>query len=96
MPLFVLLGWDGDGAATLRPEIRPAHLEHWKPLDAEGRVRFGGPLLGADGRPRGSLLVFEAPDLESAKAHAAQDPYVRGGVFGRHEVLESRAVFPSG
>lgn len=95
MPIYVLLGWDGDGAAARRPELRPAHLEHWKPLDAEGRVRFGGPLLGADGRPRGSLLVFEARDLAAAKAQADGDPYVRGGVFGRHEVSETRAVFPA-
>ena len=95
MALYALLGFDGEHAAERRPLVRAAHLDHWKPLDAEGRVRFGGPLLDENGKPRGSLLVFEAPDLEAARAHAARDPYVLDGVVGRHEVCETRAVFPA-
>ena len=95
MPLYVLIGTDGPDSRERRTQARPGHLAHWQPLDAEGRVRFGGPLLDADGMPRGSVLVFEAPDLPWARTQAAADPYVRDGVFAHVEVHETRAVFPS-
>lgn len=94
MPLFVLIGTDGPAARERRPTVRPAHLAHWQPLDARGAVRFGGPLLGADGAPQGSVLVFEAADLAGAYAHAERDPYVTGGVFARFDLHETRDVFP--
>lgn len=96
MPLFTLIGIDGPRGVALRKTARPAHLEHWKPLDAKGRVHFGGPLLDADGGPTGSLLVFEAESLDQARAQAERDPYVVQQVFGRYELHETRRVFPEG
>ena len=93
MPLFALVGRDGPGAPELRKRHRPAHLESLRPLARAGRVRFAGPLLEA-GAPVGSLVVFEAPDLESARAIAARDPYVIHGVFATHELRETRDVLP--
>ena len=95
MPLYVLIGTDGPDVHERRAHARPGHLAHWQPLDAAGRVRFGGPLLDAAGTARGSVLVFEARDLGAARAQADADPYVTSGVFVRVEVLETRAVFPS-
>jgi len=95
MPLFVMIGTDGPAAREQRPTVRPAHLAHWQALDEAGHLKFGGPLLDAAGQPRGSLLVFESDDLASARAHAEGDPYVTSGVFGRFELHETRAVFPS-
>jgi len=94
MPLFVLIGTDGERGTERRPEARPAHLAHWAPLDAAGRVRFGGPLLDAEGRPRGSVIVFEAEDLAAARAQVERDPYLTGGVFARSELHETRPVLP--
>jgi uncharacterized protein YciI len=95
MPLYVLIGTDGPDAGVRRTQARPGHLAHWQPLDAAGRVRFGGPLLDTRGTPRGSVLVFEAPDLAAARAQAEGDPYVTEGVFARIELQETRAVFPA-
>ena len=95
MPLYVLIGTDGSEAPERRKQARPGHLAYWQPLDMKGLVRFGGPLLDADGTPRGSVLVFEAVDLQAARAQADGDPYVTEGVFGQVEVHETRAVFPS-
>ena len=94
MPLFMLIGHDGPRGLELRPLHRPSHLDHWRPLAAEGRIRHAGPLLDEHGSPRGSLLLFEAPDRSSADAHAATDPYVRSGIFARYEVYETRVVLP--
>lgn len=95
MPLFVILGHDGPRGAERRPEVRPRHLEHLRPLDREGRVLVAGPLFADDGRtPRGSLIVLEAPDLDAARELAARDPYVAEGVFDRYEVRPFTRVFP--
>ena len=94
MPLYVFIGHDGPRGAELRKQHRPAHLAGLEPLDAEGRIRHAGPLLDAGGQPVGSLILFEAESLDAARALAARDPYVVEGVFERHEVHETRVVFP--
>ena len=59
-----------------------------------GRVRFAGPLRDERGDPRGSVLVFEAPDRGAARAHAAADPYVTAAVFEGFELFETLQVLP--
>ena len=95
MSLFVYMGHDSERAAELRPTVRPRHLEHLEPLDREGRIRFAGPLLDESERPCGSVIIFEASDLEAARTVAHADPYAVEGVFGRVEVFGTKAVFPS-
>jgi uncharacterized protein YciI len=51
-------------------------------------------MLDATGQPEGSVILFEADSLEAARDIAARDPYVAEGIFERHEVHETRAVFP--
>ena len=94
MPLFAMIGRDGPQGVELRKLHREAHLRNIEPLDHAGRVRFGGPLVDADGDPCGSIVVFEADDLAAAQAFAAGDPYVTEGIFASYEVLETRAVLP--
>src|SRR5690606_26279258 len=93
--LFVLIGRDGARGAELRPRVREAHLANLKPLADAGRVVHAGLLLVEGGAPGGSVVVFEAPDLASARAFAASDPYVVAGVFESWEVRETRRVFPA-
>ena len=94
MPLFAFIGHDGPRGAELRPQHRPAHLAGLEGLAAEGRIRHAGPLLDEGGAPIGSVIVFEAESLEAARALAARDPYVVEGIFARHTVNETKAVFP--
>ena len=94
MPLFCYVGHDGPDGLAKRPDVRPAHLAHMAPLAAEGRVRYAGPLLDAGGQPRGSLVMFEAPDYAEAKRIAEGDPYLAEGVFERVDVFETKQVLP--
>jgi uncharacterized protein YciI len=94
LPLYIYIGHDGPRGAELRKIHRPAHIESLEPLEAEGRIRFAGPLLDPDGNPVGSVIVLEAESLEAARDIAARDPYVARGIFERHEVYETRVVFP--
>ncbi|MFQ5696715.1 MAG: YciI family protein [Myxococcota bacterium] len=95
MPLYVMIGRDGPEGPERRRAHREEHLARLRPLADGGRVRFAGPLLDTRDEPCGSVIVFEADDLEAAREVAARDPYVRRGVFESHEVLATRQVFPS-
>jgi uncharacterized protein YciI len=95
MPLFVMLGTDGPQGAALRPEHRPAHLANLEPKVSAGEVAFAGPMLAPDGKPLGSVVVFEAEDLATARRFAENDPYAREGIFERVQVFETRQVFPA-
>lgn len=94
MPLFAWIGHDGPRGGELRKLHREAHLANLAALEAASEIVHAGPLLGEDGTPLGSLIVFEAPNLGFAQSLAARDPYVVGGVFERYEVRETRVVFP--
>jgi uncharacterized protein YciI len=96
MPVYVMLGRDGPRGVELRKQHRPAHLENLQPLEDAGRIRFAGPLIDPEGLPFGSVVVFDAPSLEDARAVAASDPYVEAGVFVSYEVHETKVVFPAG
>ena len=96
MPVYVFVGHDGPRGAELRAVHRPAHLAGLESLEAEGRIRHAGPILDDDGSPIGSVILFDAESLEAARAIAARDPYVTEGIFDRHEVNETKVVFPRG
>lgn len=89
-----MIGRDGPRGSELRKLHRASHLEGLESLESAGRIRHAGPLLDEEGKPIGSLIVFEAADLGEARAIAARDPYVVQGIFARHEVLETQVVFP--
>src|SRR5262245_42146556 len=94
MPWFVMIGHDGPRGLELRKLHRPAHLAGLEPLASAGRIRHAGPMLGDDGAPVGSVVVFEAASLAEARAIAARDPYVTEGIFARYELRETAGVFP--
>lgn len=93
MPLFALIARDRPDLERRR-ETRPAHLQHMDGLDADGRVRYGGPLLNENAEVVGSLIILEAEDLEAAKATFGRDPYVTNGVFDHYDVIETRQIYP--
>jgi len=89
--LFVIIGHDAPEGASKRPEVRPRHLEHLRPLAEAGRVKLAGPLLDRTG----SLIVLEAGSLAEAWGIVACDPYVTEGVFNRVEVKPFQQVLPA-
>ena len=80
---FVLHCVDAPGAAPLRAQHRPAHLEH---IRNSGKVRVAGPLLDEDEAMIGSLIIVEARDMEAARAFSQADPFSREGVFGSVDI----------
>ncbi len=92
---FILIAHDKEGALEIRKATRPAHLAYWQ--DQIGaRLSYGGPLLGADGNPFGSILVVEAPSEAEARAIFEADPYVTAGLFEMTSISAFRHVFTDG
>ena len=84
---------DKPGSGSLRAATRPDHLAY---LDAVAdRILAGGPLLGLDGQPMGSLLIVDFADRKAAYDFAAGDPYAQAGLFASTAVTAWRKVYPA-
>jgi uncharacterized protein len=88
--LFVVIAIDKQDALALRMATREAHFAYAR---STGVIKIGGPFLNAEGEMNGSLIVFEAANLEAAKAWHAGDPYVTAGLFASSEVRPWKATF---
>jgi len=91
--LFAFLCQDKPGALQVRLDTRPAHIEFLDGLNSAGKLAFAGPFLDADGKPNGSLVVVEAPDLAAAQALSAADPYAKAGLFESVEIRQWNWTF---
>ncbi len=98
--LYAIIGTDVPDSAAARVAARPRHLERVQALVQQGRLVLAGPfpaIDAADPGPNGftgSLIVAEFPDLDSARAWAAADPYATDGVFAEVVVKPFRQVLP--
>ena len=88
--LFVVIAIDKENSLALRQATREAHFSYARET---GGIRLGGPFLDAKGDMAGSLIIFEAADLDAAKKWHAGDPYVKAGLFARSEVRPWKATF---
>ncbi|MBB5692067.1 YciI family protein [Muricoccus pecuniae] len=92
--LFAIVSYDKPDALERRLAARPKHLV-W--LEAAGpRLRYVGPLLDEEGKQRGSIVVTEQPDLETARDFARADPFWEADVFATQTVHAFREVFRDG
>ena len=92
--LFAIQCEDKPNALELRMATRPKHLEY---LDGHAAsIVQGGPVLDAEGKPCGSLLLVDVADQATAEALAASDPYALAGLFQRVTIRPFRQVFVGG
>jgi hypothetical protein len=92
--LFALVCTDKPQSLELRLAVRPAHLTYLETY-AE-KLLLAGPLLDAEGRPGGSLLLIDVDDYAAAAGFAEADPYARAGLFESVVIRPFRAVFQNG
>jgi len=86
--LFALICTDKPGKLQLRADTRPEHLAHLQALNDDNKLAFAGPFLCAEGKPNGSMVVLDAPDMEAARALAEADPYAKAGLFEKVEIRQ--------
>ncbi|TPN83760.1 hypothetical protein FJ987_05110 [Mesorhizobium sp. CU2] len=91
--LFAFVCKDKPNSLQLRIDTRPPHVAFLEGLNAEGKLAFAGPFLNAEGKPDGSLVVVEAPDLAAAQALSAADPYAKAGLFESVEIRQWNWTF---
>ncbi|TIP58120.1 MAG: hypothetical protein E5X56_16900 [Mesorhizobium sp.] len=91
--LFALICKDKPGSLQVRLDTRPEHVAFLEGLNGENKLAFAGPFLDDDGKPNGSLVVVEAPDLEAAEALSAADPFARAGLFESVEIRQWNWTF---
>ncbi len=92
--LFTIVCTDKPARIELRQATRSAHLEHLQAHQAS--LVDAGPVLDADGKPCGSLLLVDMADRTAAEAFAAADPYAKAGLFESVVIRPNRAVFKDG
>jgi hypothetical protein len=88
--LFVVTAIDKPNSLALRTATREAHFAYAKET---GIIKLGGPFLDANGDMAGSLIIFDADDLETAQAWHANDPYVKAGLFAHSDVRAWKPTF---
>jgi uncharacterized protein YciI len=91
--LFALICNDKPGALQLRLETRPAHLAYLKTFEEKGNVAAGGPMLDAEGKPNGSLIILDVADIDEAREIAVGDPYAKAGLFASVDIRAWNWVF---
>ena len=84
--LFAFICKDKPGSLQVRLDTRPAHVAFLEGLNAEKKLAFAGPFLDAEGKPNGSTVVVEAPDLAGAEALSTADSYPKDGTIAGVEL----------
>jgi uncharacterized protein YciI len=92
--LFAIMCADKPASLELRMAVRPTHLAYLQTYNE--RVVHAGPLLDAEGRACGSLLLVEVADRAEAEGLAAGDPYAKAGLFESTVIRGFRTVFKDG
>ncbi|KAF2151292.1 YCII-related domain-containing protein [Myriangium duriaei CBS 260.36] len=70
-----------------RIDVRPAHLEHNKPLIEGGKLLFGGPALAHQPKTPddlavvGSIMLIRAESEQEVREMIRQDPYAKAGFW---------------
>jgi len=82
--LIALIARDKAGALQIRLDTRADHVAYLKSSEA---VTQAGPLLDQSGEMCGSLIVLDVPDMATAEAWAAADPYKHAGLFASVELI---------
>ncbi|KAJ7512466.1 hypothetical protein B0H11DRAFT_1844252 [Mycena galericulata] len=89
LPRFFVYAPDktDEGAFERRLSVRPKHLENAAKRINDGVIRMGGAVLtpesltGADKKLVGSVLIFEAENIETVRTMIETDIYYTSGVW---------------
>ena len=98
---YAIHAYDAPDSMNKRRAVRPAHLERLKELKQQQRLLMAGPFFNQDtnnpaqGGIKGSLIIAEFSDLQTAKEWASADPYVTAGVYQTIEVHAFQPVISS-
>jgi uncharacterized protein YciI len=55
-------------------------------------ISYVGPLLDADGKRAGMMMIFDVPDRAAAEAFVDESPYLKAGLYDDHRLYEYRTL----
>ncbi|GBE83944.1 hypothetical protein BKA93DRAFT_736345 [Sparassis latifolia] len=99
LPLHKFLVYAPDqtdvGALERRLSVRASHLENATGTARKGLLQTGGPLLSpesiasptAEKKMVGSLMIFEADNIETVKKIVESDIYYTSGVWDKEKLV---------
>lgn len=93
MAYYVLICRDKPDSLQVRLDTRGNHLAYLQALDEKGILKIAGPMMGADEKPCGSLIIMQADDRATIEAIAADDPYAKAGLFTEVDIKPYNWVF---
>ena len=98
--LYSIVGTDHANSLSDRLAVRPAHVERLQALQKQGRLIIAGPNPAIDSPDpgeagfSGSIIIAEFDSLQDAEAWAADDPYIKSGVYESVSVKPFNKVLP--
>jgi uncharacterized protein YciI len=98
---YAIIAEDAANSLEKRLAVRPQHLARLTALQDEGRLLLAGPFPAIDSIDpgpagySGSLIVAEFPDLQTAEAWAAADPFMNSGAYASVTVKPFRKTLPA-
>lgn len=86
---FLILGYDGtdENAAARRAAARPDHIAMGDKLLEAGHLWYGAALTGDEGDMIGSMYMVSFPTRSDLDDYLKEEPYVKGDVWQKIEVL---------
>jgi len=90
MPLFMVIAKDRAGAHERRMAARAAHFAYIETI--MDRIAVAGPLRTDDNGFAGSVLVYDVPDPDTARALLEGDPYFAADIWESVELYPFTAA----
>ncbi len=84
---YMFFGSDAPGSGAIRAATKAVHSRFLDAAAPGVEILMSGPLLGAEGRECGSLMVLRAETIESVQAFLRDEPYHQAGLFGTTTLL---------
>jgi uncharacterized protein len=75
-----------------RMAVREKHLAGAAALKSNGNYILGGAKIDDEGKMIGSMMVLQFPTEADFKAYFAEEPYVKGNVWGKIDVFKFRVA----
>lgn len=83
---YIFIGSDKNNCFDLRCETKRQHSAYLDAADGAVSVLMSGPTLDSEGREAGSIMILEAPDIDSIAAFFENEPYHLAGLYESTEV----------
>lgn len=89
MQQYLVTAMDGTDPAApdRRTTVRPDHFVRARELKASGNFVTGGAILNKQGQMIGSMMVVQFGTEQELQAWLNTEPYIRGKVWEKIEIL---------